>query len=47
MGTYRPDEESDFRMKCKLCNGLMVVGSATWWKVFDDCPNCDGTGEEK
>ena len=32
---------------CKLCNGLMVIGSVTWWKVFDDCPNCDGTGIEE
>ena len=30
---------------CKLCNGLMVIGSVKWWKVIDDCPNCDGTGE--
>ena len=32
---------------CKICNGTMVIGSATWWKFLDDCPNCDGTGIEK
>jgi hypothetical protein len=32
---------------CKLCNGLMVVGSNKWWKVIDDCSNCGGTGIEK
>lgn len=30
---------------CKICNGLMVVGSTKWWKVLDTCPGCDGTGE--
>lgn len=31
---------------CKMCNGMMIIGSSKWWNIVDVCPNCDGTGME-